>query len=618
MLSSFLRTGTSWHHCQRQLQRYALSGHKLQFRSIRIAQLPLTSVKLQPPHRKWLLFTTSAILLTAAGATAFETCQPFRYTVYAVVRCSRVAGAAILGVIDYKWTFARTYQSEQESQAAYSRCHTRSAQRVLRALLANGGVFIKMGQHMSSLYMLPKEWTSTMRPLQDQCEPTPYDNIENLFLQDMGISIHDMFAYFDTEPIGIASLAQVHVGHLKDSGRKVAVKVQHPHLAEFCDIDIEMVEVTLGWVKYWFPEFEFTWLGEEMRENLPKEMNFIHEASNAIRVQDDFSQIHTSLYIPEIITAKKRVLIMEYIQGARVDDLAYLANAGIDRNKVALELSRIFSQMVFINGWFHADPHAGNILIRPAPLNSRSPYNFEIALLDHGLYFDIDSPLRVNYSRLWLSLISPASPSTLADRRKYAEVVGNITPDLYPVFESAITGRAGLEGTWDDDDRTYRRASGMIEIKPQTHEEMEAIRDAVVNREGLLLSVFDVLRRVPRRVLMVLKLNDLARSLDHALVTTHSNIRVFLITAKYCAYAVWQDERRRLFDAFRDRGLLTFSLLKEYFICWWRYERTYSTMVMVETILDLQGLVVKLSAWFKGLTTRGLTGAHRAASGLDY
>ena len=205
-----------------------------------------------------------------------------------------------------------------------------------------------------------------------------------------------------------------------------------------------------------------------MRENLPKEMDFAHEASNAARAALDFRDMETSLYIPEVITATKRVLIMEYIRGGRVDDLAYLAKHNIDRNKVALELSRIFNQMVFVNGWFHAgrflfipghfnsyachlllDPHPGidhahlltlqlltsspllgNLLIRPAPRSSRSPYNFEIVLLDHGLYFDLDTQLRINYSKLWLSLIATNSSSVNADRRKYAELVGNIGPDL--------------------------------------------------------------------------------------------------------------------------------------------------------------------------------------------
>ena len=85
-----------------------------------------------------------------------------------------------------------------------------------------------------------------MRPLQDQCEPTPFEDLEKLFLTDMGKPISELFEEFDPEPIGVASLAQVHIGRLKDSGQEVAVKLQHPHLAEFCDIDMEMVEVSLG------------------------------------------------------------------------------------------------------------------------------------------------------------------------------------------------------------------------------------------------------------------------------------------------------------------------------------------------------------------------------------
>ena len=102
---------------------------------------------------------------------------------------------------------------------------------------------------------------------------------------------------------------------------------------------------------------------------------------------------------------------------------------------------------------------AGNLLIRPSPKSSKSPYNFEVVLLDHGLYFDIDRELRINYSKLWLSFIASASPKAIAERRKYAHLVGNVSEDLvgellmelhtnltcylsfkYPVFETAVTG----------------------------------------------------------------------------------------------------------------------------------------------------------------------------------
>jgi aarF domain-containing kinase len=85
-----------------------------------------------------------------------------------------------------------------------------------------------------------------MRPLQDQCYPTPYEDIEKLFIVDMGKPISDLFDDFNPEPLGVASLAQVHSATDKRTGRKVAVKLQHPHLQEFCDVDMKMVELSLG------------------------------------------------------------------------------------------------------------------------------------------------------------------------------------------------------------------------------------------------------------------------------------------------------------------------------------------------------------------------------------
>ncbi|KAG1808258.1 ABC1 family-domain-containing protein [Suillus subaureus] len=565
--------------------------------------------------KAWLRYSATLLALTGAGYYAYENHQPSRHAVLATLRCSRLAQAAISGAIDYKRTLARTYASEEDRLEAVSQCHIRSATKVRDALLVNGGIYIKLGQHVASLIVLPREWTSTMAPLQDRCDATPYEDVAALFLSDMGQPISELFDNFDPVPIGVASLAQVHVGYHKPSGKKVAVKVQHPHLVEFFNIDMNMVQSTLGWIKYWFPEFEFTWLGEDMQENLPKEMDFVHEAHNTAHAIADFDNVKTSLYIPEVIFANKRVLIMEYIQGGRVDDLAYLAKHNIDRNKVALELTRIFNRMVFMNGWFHADPHPGNLLIRPASKSSKSPYNFEIALLDHGLYFDLERELRVNYSRLWLSLIAGSSPIVDADRRKYAELVGNITSDLYPVFEAAMTGKplrwpAGTDGIIEADDgpkSTISRATGMPDMASQTEEKMELDRNTAAQGD-ILVSVLDVLRRLPRRVVMILKLNDLARHLDHSLATTHSSVRIFLITSKYCMKAVWQDEKNR----FREGGLGFGSFLGSA----WAFATGYSKITLIEFMMDWQASLVKSSAWLRGFYSRGLAGAHDAAAGL--
>ena len=135
-------------------------------------------------------------------------------------------------------------------------------------------------------------------------------------------------------------------------------------------------------------------------------------------------------------------------------------------------------------------------------------------------------------------------------------------------------------------DPGLKRRSSLVDMSPQTPAEIEAIRNAVVSKEGLLISVFDVLRRVPRRVLMVLKLNELTRCvqvatlhklrmlnerrhLDLALATTHSHVRVFLVTAKYCARAVWLDERGRIFGQLRERHYVSPRAWYDLISSWW-------------------------------------------------
>jgi aarF domain-containing kinase len=359
--------------------------------------------------------------------------------------------AVLLDVIDYKTTFAReekmgapdrdlTPEERKIKRKARKECHLRSAQRLLQALKKNSGIYVKLGQHVAAVQVLPSEWTQTMRPLQDQCFPTPLDDIDDMLHQDFGLGLDDLFSDFDPQPIGVASLAQVHRAIDKRTGRSVAVKVQHADLQDFARVDMATVNVAINLVKYIFPEFEFGWLGEEMNQMLPLEMDFRHEAENSARCRREFSHLtgKTSLYLPEVLWAERRCLVMEFIEGARVDNLRYLKDHHIDRNQVSQELSRIFSQMVYINGHFHADPHHGNLLVRARAPNSTSPFNFDVCLLDHGQYFDIPDDLRVNYARFWLSLIKSSSAKTTAERKKYAKLVGNIDDEM--VGAELLTG----------------------------------------------------------------------------------------------------------------------------------------------------------------------------------
>merc|ERR1712230_193307 len=391
------------------------------------------------------------------------------------------------------------------------------------------------GQHLSSMgYLLPTEWTETFVPLQDKCPVSSYESIEDMFMRDTGHRIEDEFAEFSREPIGAASLAQVHIARLKDSDQKVAVKVQHPTLEEWVPLDLALTRFSFRTLKKAFPEYDMEWLSQEMDISLPQELDFRLEGANATRARDYFSR-HTKfpLIIPKVISASKRILVMDFVAGARVDSVEYFEKHHISRDEVSATLARIFNVMIFqSNAPLHCDPHGGNIAVRHNP-HRRYPYNFDVILYDHGLYRVPDNKLRRDYARLWLAVINANED----EMRKYAYEVAGITDEQFPLFASAITGR------------DYRVLTQDVSMA-RSAEEKKSINDAL--GEGMLQQLVQLLGQVPRIILLILKTNDLTRSLDENLQTRQGPVRTFLILARYCSRTVFVEQVEML----RERGSL--------------------------------------------------------------
>lgn len=382
-------------------------------------------------------------------------------------------------------------------------------------------------------YLLPLEWTTTFVPLQDQCPVSSYESIQKLFVEETGRNIEEDFETFSHEPIGAASLAQVHVATLKDTHQKVAVKVQHPALKEWVPLDLALTRLTFQTLGRFFPDYDLSWLSDEMESSLPQELDFALEGQNAIKASKFFENARFPLIIPDVISASKRILVMDYITGGRTDNLDYLDSHQISRDEVSATLSRIFNTMIFTPGApLHCDPHGGNIAIRHNPAR-RKPYNFDVVLYDHGLYRTIPEKLRVDYAKLWLAVIDADEPKM----RKYAYEVAGITDAQFPLFASAITGR---------DYRVLTRKK--VSTSARNEEEKEAISEAF--GDDLLLQLVQLLGKVPRIILLILKTNDLTRSLDEGLQTRQGPVRSFLILAKYASRAVWEDQKWKI----RDRG----------------------------------------------------------------
>ncbi|CAJ2502239.1 Uu.00g096330.m01.CDS01 [Anthostomella pinea] len=480
----------------------------------------------KPPRAKTAILTATATGAAGAGVLAFT--DDIKYGYEATERAGRVATTLAICINDYRTSLNRRDKAEDpaEQDTLLKQCHKRCAERTLRVLEKNGGIFIKLGQHLSAMtYLLPYEWTSTFIPLQDKCPVSSFESIEAMFRRDTGEDLKDYFSEFAEEPIGAASLAQVHLATVKDSGQRVAVKVQHPGLAQWAPLDMKLTAFTFSTLKRFFPEYDLEWLSAEMEVSLPQELDFQLEAANAIRTQQHFAQRpELPLVIPDVIWAKKRILVMAKESGSRLDDLDFLDSNHIDRDEVSATLSHIFNEMIFgKNAPLHCDPHGGNIAIRKTTRKRKGGANFEIILYDHGLYRVIPEDLQRSYAKMWLAVID----GDMDRMKKYAHEVAGVTEEQFPLFASAITGR----------DYTVVRSSI---TKTRSEKEKKTMGDAL--QEGLLSDLVTMLGQVPRIILLILKTNDLTRSLDENLHTRQGPMRTFMILARYCARTVLREQ----------------------------------------------------------------------------
>jgi aarF domain-containing kinase len=220
---------------------------------------------------------------------------------------------------------------------------------------------------------------------------------------EFGKSIEEVFSHFDQEPTAAASLAQVHKAVLLD-GTPVAVKVQYPRVGPFIGIDLKVHEIALR-VYSWFSEdFE---INEEtlkmIHTQLRRELDFRIEGSNAKRARENFSN-YQRVYVPAVLDklTSEHVLTMEWISGMKINDLQAIKKHGWNRAEIAETVISCLSEQLFVFGFLHADPHPGNIFLRPNP---NRPEDFQVVLLDHGLYVDIHTELRKNFATYWKYLV---------------------------------------------------------------------------------------------------------------------------------------------------------------------------------------------------------------------
>ncbi|KAI9073496.1 hypothetical protein K1719_044535 [Acacia pycnantha] len=431
---------------------------------------------------------------------------------------------------DYEYSLWGLPEGSNERSTVKHEVHLRSARKLQELCFKNGGVYIKLGQHIGQLeYLIPQEYVQTMREsMLNKCPVSSYDQVCEVFKKELGETPDTIFSEFDPVPIASASLAQVHVAHTHD-GQKVAVKVQHSHMTDTAAADHATVELIVNTLHRIFPSFDYRWLVDEIQESLPKELDFLTEAKNSEKCLENFRKfsphIANNIYAPRVYwdLSTSKLLTMEFMDGAQISDVKTIRRLGIHPHEVSTLVSQTFAEMIFKHGFVHCDPHAANLLVRPLPsgkmniLGKRKP---QLILLDHGLYKELDFQTRNNYASLWKALVF----SDVKSIKEYSAKLG-AGEDLYALFAGVLTMRP-----WN---RVVDRAVDHLVIQGSESERSELQMYA----SQYFPQISELLRRLPRVILLMLKTNDCLRSVNNALLQ-RSSMETFYIIGKVSSKAV--------------------------------------------------------------------------------
>jgi predicted unusual protein kinase regulating ubiquinone biosynthesis (AarF/ABC1/UbiB family) len=293
------------------------------------------------------------------------------------------------------WT---RYISRRNREALFRRQDLRAARAMYATAVRLEGLLIKASQFIATRAdILPDEWVSTLSGLHDRVPPRSFKIIRRQIETELQRPLESVFAEFDQKPIASASLAQVHAARLPD-GRRCAVKVQYPGIEGIVRADLRNMMFVLKVLAWLERDFDFQVVAREVMKYIPMELDFEHEGENASTIKRNFASCD-DVVVPEIYRdfTTRRVLTMELVDGVKITDLAALERAGIDKRAVAQKLIDRFCDMILRDGFFHADPHPGNILVQAGP---------KLVFLDFGLAKDFPSNVREGIVRLTFAILT--------------------------------------------------------------------------------------------------------------------------------------------------------------------------------------------------------------------
>ena len=254
--------------------------------------------------------------------------------------------------------------------------HQRSAVQIAEVFMQLEGLFVKFSQQVSTMSgILPEAYIKEFEKAQSHSLPRSFTQIKTRIESELKGNITDFFSSFNETPIGTASIGQVHKGTLK-SGEIVAVKVQHLNIEEIAKLDLDLILKLLKIVQVFIKIPGFNSVFEEVKKMIQEELDYVHEAQQIEIISSNLKK-DDRIVIPKVYNqlSTGKVLVMDFVEGEKITDRAFLAQNGIDVEVVIKNFLDIFSKNIFIDGVYHADPHPGNVLVNESG---------QIVLLDFG------------------------------------------------------------------------------------------------------------------------------------------------------------------------------------------------------------------------------------------
>ncbi|NPV26777.1 MAG: AarF/ABC1/UbiB kinase family protein [Firmicutes bacterium] len=299
-------------------------------------------------------------------------------------------------LVDYWWyNLKGKFLPHQRSPRQRSLFYRQIAVRFREAAVTLGGLLVKLGQFFSTrVDLLPREFIEELAKLQDEVPAVAYPVIKAAVESDLGQPLEILFTDFEETAVASASLGQVHRATLP-TGELVAVKVRRPRIEFLIASDLRSIKwfiVLLRMLTDWAKNFDLEALYDEFTQTITNELDYIKEGHNAERINASFGP-DAGVVIPRVYWSHTtaRVLTMEYIQGMKVTDYAALVAAEIDREAVARQLIAVYLKQILEHGFYHADPHPGNIFVLPSG---------HLAFVDFGMVGSVTENMKKNLGQL--------------------------------------------------------------------------------------------------------------------------------------------------------------------------------------------------------------------------